>query len=153
MFENYVPCIGADNGPNRFWPIQEEEIDTAESRMDVKFPSALRNFYLNVGCGFWCKGTADADWDRSLVNGILSPNEIAELVCDEENIMRPQEGFAPSTIPFFDCGENTYLCLAPEFDQSPVYWSDGKTKVCQCLVSFFHELEVHAAFYRGLRIR
>jgi antitoxin YxxD len=148
MFETFVSFVRKEKGPNRFWPIDKNQIDEAESRMGVTFPPDLRVFFTEVGSGFWAQGIADAEWDRSLVNRLPSPGQIADLVCDDQNPWRPREGFVDGAIPFFDVGEDTYLVLLPQSDvPSRVYWSDGKQVVTESVEEFFNELHQHAGFY------
>ena len=149
MFETFATYVGKKKGPNRFWHVDESAIAEAETRLGMKFPAALRAFFSKVGSGFWAKGTADSAWDRSLVNRIPSPRQIADLYCNKDDPWRPNEGFGEGAIPFFDVGENTYFVVIPKMKSSgAVYWPDGKQVVTDSLDEFFSELEMHAGFYR-----
>lgn len=148
MFETYSKFVGKDDGPNRFWHVADNEVEEAESRMGLTFPSDLQAFFTEVGSGFWAQGTADAEWDRSLVNRILSPSQVADMVCDEQNVWRPSEGFPKGVIPFFDIGDNAYLVMQPQSDTpNRVYWPGGRQIVAETLKEFFEQLQSHARFY------
>ena len=149
MFETFASYIGKEKGPNRFWRVSQANIDEAQTRLGIEFPSVLRTFFTEVGSGFWAQGTADKKWDRSLVNRIPSPEQIADLLCNKDDPWRPSEGFVEGAIPFFDLGENTYFIVIPKADSSGrVYWPNGKHVVSQSLQDFFEELKVHAGFFR-----
>jgi antitoxin YxxD len=149
MFEIFKRFVGKNAGPNRFWPVDQNQIDEAESRTGIAFPCELRAFYAEVGSGFWARGNSDRAWDRSLVNRILSPRDVADLLCDDLDPWRPSEGFVEGGLPFFDVGENTYLVLLPNSETpSRVHWPDGKGVVSDDLSSFFFKLSQRAGFYR-----
>lgn len=149
-YDNFSKFVGSASGPNRFWALNENDVLDAESQLGYKFPSALREFFLQVGCGFWSKGTADEDWDRSLVNRVLSPMSITGLLLDTENPMRPRDGFANGEMPILDCGENFYLVLLPKTVQSDRVYTMSQTRVvAESTSDFFQRLECHAGFYRA----
>jgi hypothetical protein len=150
MFEYLQPYIGKKKPPNRFWPVDPADVEDAERRLGVRFPGQLRTFYAEVGCGFLAQGKEDRRRGPSLVNGVLSPVEIASLLLDPSEPARPAEGFMPGVMPFFDVGEQTYLVMRPSSSQpDAVYWPDGKSKVSDELEAFFKDLYQRAGFYRG----
>src|SRR5262245_57168076 len=127
MFEFLTEFIGKPQPPNRFWPIEEKDVVKAETRLGYTFPSELRSFFLEIGCGFFSQGIKDKKRDRSLINGVLSPVEIADLLLNSDYPARPAEGFVEGALPFFDIGENSYLVLRPDSaTPNRVYWPDGK---------------------------
>ena len=151
MFDHLSKYIGAAKPPNRLWLVKPNEIEDAETRLGFAFPYQLRRFYNEVGCGFLSQGVEDKKRDPSLINGILGPSEVADLLCDADNPARPYEGFVDGVLPFFDVGENTYLVLLPRSDSpNRVYWPDGKQIIAEDLYEFFKELHRHAGFYRAI---
>ncbi len=148
MFEEFRRYRGKDSGPNRFWPVKESEILRAEARIGVRFPQTLRSFFEESGCGFYSQGTDDKEWNRSLINRLVSPDGIADLMCDEVNNTRPPEGFCDGEMPFFDTGERTYLVIYPKASTPErVYWSGGLIVAAEDLEEFYSKLSIHAGFY------
>ena len=149
MFDYFAEFVGKQQPPNRFWRVEEKDVLTAEAHLGYKFPSELRAFFLEIGCGFFAQGAKDKKRDRSLINGILSPSEISDLLLNNENPARPAEGFMNGVMPFFDIGENSYLVLRPESGKpNRVYWPDGKKAIANDLQAFFENLRQEAGFYR-----
>jgi hypothetical protein len=150
MFEYLTAYVGREKPPNRFWPVSAEEIRQAEAWIGYRFPAQLRRLFREVGCGFLARGVEDRKRDPSIVNGVLSPREIAELLNAESDPRRPPEGWAAGVMPFFDVGERTFLVMLPE-SPSPdrVWWPDGQTEVAPDLDHFLRALYRRADFYRS----
>ena len=55
------------NHPNVYYPVAEEEVLDAESRLGFRLPEQLRTFYQEVGYGFFrsagCGAASDACGD------------------------------------------------------------------------------------------
>jgi len=54
-------------------------------------------------------------------------------------------------MPFFDCGDGTFLVMKPLSDQpNAVFWPSGleSQRVANSLEEFFYKLYEHADFYR-----
>ncbi len=147
MFEQYKLFVGNSGPPNRFWAVQEAEIDSAETTIGMLFPGQLRRFFTEIGYGFYARGQKDNT--PTHVNRILSPKAIANMVARPSTAGRPPEGFPKGAIPFFELGECAYLLLKPNSD-SPncVYSPDGHTVVSVDLQVFFEDLYNSAGFYR-----
>ena len=150
MFDYLKTFIGAHDSPNDFYPVSKREIEIAEERLGFLFPSDLKTFFEEIGCGFLKIGVDDSKRDPSLVNRFLSPKEIADILLDEDNMMRPYEGFLKGVMPFFDVGENTYLVLRPK-SRTPnkVFWPDGKETIAETFHEFVERLHKNADFYRN----
>jgi hypothetical protein len=149
VYEQFSEFVGKKEPPNRFWPLTERHVRDAERRLGYTFPSELRWFFSEIGCGFFSQGILDKKRDRSLVNGVLSPAEIADLLLKTDNPLRPGEGFMEGVMPFFDVGESSYLVLRPaSVSPNRVYWPDGKEVISETLQEFFNRLHEQAGFYR-----
>jgi len=148
MFDDFKQFIGRRDLPNHFYPCSDKDIADAERRLGHSFPGQLRHFFREVGCGFYRVGINDEDRDPTLINRIVPPDQIADLLLVPDNPWRPHEGFADDALPFLDCGDNTYLVLMPKSDQpNAVYWPGGKLKIADSLEEFFFKLYEHADFY------
>lgn len=149
MFEEFAKFLGEEAGPNRFWPVTSQQIKAAEKRLDHRLPQTLRQFYAKVGHGFWAKGADNAEWERSLINGIVSPMLIVDLVHNPENPYRPQRGFVEGTIPFFDTGESSFLVVWLSGEPPGVFWQDAEEDdmITSTIAEFFSQLSQNARFY------
>jgi len=151
MFDYLREFVGRTVPPNRFWPLSDEDIDKAEQRLHFRFPPQLRTFFQEIGCGFLAQGIDDNKRDRSLVNRVLSPGEIADILTISDLPTRPAEGFPKGVIPFFDIGENSYFVLSlSDSDPHAVYWPGARKPVAVSVQKFFQQLYCHAGFYRAL---
>ena len=148
MFEKFVEYQGKEL-PNVLYPVEMKEIIDAEERMQLQFPQQLRLFFVEAGCGVIRMGKRDTEWRRSLVNGILSPSEIASMVCDIDDPTRPQGGIRDGHLPFFDMGWRDYLFVNALSDNpNEVLWQDG-TVMLNSIKEFFDCLYEQADFYAG----
>ena len=147
MFEQFQKFIGTESPPNRFWPVSAQDVNAAESQIGYAFPSQLKVFFAEVGCGFYAQGIEDSR-RKNCVNGILGPDEIADLLINPECELRPYEGFPAGAMPFFDLGNSSYLLLFPNSPTpNAVYRSNGSTCVSNSLREFYDHLFEHAEFY------
>jgi antitoxin YxxD len=129
--------------------VSDRDIAAAERRMGLSLPLELRTFYREVGWGFFAKGEEEAKWNRNLVNRVIPPDEIADLLLDSDQPLRPSEGFVRGALPFFELGSGTFLLLKPKSKEpNKVYHADGKRVVADSVVDFFRQLYVNAAFYK-----
>lgn len=147
MFEEFEKFRGKKAGPNKFWPVTSQQIKAAEKQLGHRLPQTLRQFYAKVGCGFWGKGAENLEWERSLINGILSPEQIADLVHNPENLWRPKTGFVEGTIPFFDTGESDFLVVWLRGEPLGVFWPSGELMITPTIADFFSQLSQNARFY------
>jgi hypothetical protein len=150
MFERFKKFVEVHNGPNYFASVSEDEIVAAEEQLGFQFPDQLRQFYLEVGCGFYRLGTKDEKRDPTLVNRIVPPSDIYSILYDEDCEWRPYEGFVTGVVPFFDCGDGTYLVVkSHSANPNAVYWPSGRDseKVTESLEAFFSQLYERAGFY------
>ncbi|HUE74939.1 MAG TPA: SMI1/KNR4 family protein [Pirellulaceae bacterium] len=146
MFDKFKPFIGTEDAPNLFLPVSIDEIESAERRLGYEFPSELRAFYCEVGYGFWSQGVQDAEADRYVINRVIPPYEVAELVCNQENELRPHGGLAEGELPFFDLGERDYFVIKSHSDNPNRVWFYD-TVLTESVVEFFDRLYERARFY------
>lgn len=151
MFDYLRKYIGKKTPPNRFAKLTSTEIKDAEDRLRMTFPNQLRAFYREIGHGSLSHGVEDdPEWEGDY-NEILHPRDIASLLCDADNAMRPREGFREGVLPFCHVGECTYLMLRPKSEApNRVYWPGGTRVISESIEEFFEELYRHAKFYHAM---
>lgn len=146
MYEHFLQFANTDM-PNKFYPVPREEIEAAEAQMGMRFPSELRQFFQEIGSGFFRQGVKDDEWDHFLINRIVSPLEIAEMVCDKYFPTRPQCGLDAGEMPFFDTGWRDYFLVnALSKNPNQVLWQGG-TPMVESIQEFFSRLYEHAGFF------
>jgi antitoxin YxxD len=148
MFELFAKYQGPNDSPNIMYPLTIEEIEAAESTMGLAFPSELRQFYIEAGCGFWKQGAKDAARIPSAINRIAEPADIAGMICEPDYPTRPRY-IEHGDIPFFDMGDRDYL-LVNALSENPnqVLWQDGSLMIAS-VEEFFGRLYDHADYYFG----
>src|SRR5262245_13247416 len=130
--EEFKKFVGLDENsseptPNIFWPVPESEILHAERLIGVRFPETLRQFYQEIGYGFFTQGTENATDDGFLINRLIDPESVADMVVNPASVQRPPEGFPEGVIPFFDLGNYTYLVIkSTPVSPDSVFWPGGK---------------------------
>ncbi|MDT3499220.1 SMI1/KNR4 family protein, partial [Bacillus toyonensis] len=56
-----------------FYPIYQDEIDEAESLLQMELPKELKRFYQEIGCGFLKSDK------RTFFNRFMDPNSVADF--------------------------------------------------------------------------
>lgn len=149
MYEKFSKFVGRRDLPNDFYQVRKEEIVEAETKMGLCFPEQLRQFFLEVGSGFYRLGARDKELNHRLINRIINPAAIADLVCDPDDPWRPHVELYPGEMPFFDIGDRDYLLLNALSDKpNQVLWQGGSIML-DSVVEFFDRLYDHADFYIG----
>ena len=79
-FDYLKRYVSREDPPTRNWfvPVKDDAINTAEQRLGVSFPVALRRFYLEIGSGF-LRATAGEKKVTPNVSRILDPTEATAL--------------------------------------------------------------------------
>lgn len=91
---------------NCLYPVYEKEIAGSEKRLGFLFPPELREFYLEIGCGFLSTSYKGEDTD-TYSNRILDPFSIADILLEgvDSGQLHPEASFRPGEMPFFEIGE------------------------------------------------
>ena len=104
---------------NAFYPIYENEIQENEKRLGFRFPSELRNFFLEIGCGFLPIKHGEKE-HCGYSNRILSPMSIADILLEgvDSGQLHPETEFLEGEMPFFEIGEMaSFLIMYPQSDK------------------------------------
>ena len=150
--KKYVNIADSKANENSFYTVQPEEILEAEEKLTFNFPKSLKEFWLEIGYGFFRasipeKNIQHAVWSNRLVH----PLDIASIMLEgedsglitSEGIEMLQEGH----MPFFEVGDSTsYLVMRPESDTpNAVYWYD--TLIEDSLETFIWKLYHESPIY------
>ena len=103
-------------GFNEFFPIAGARIIDAEKRLGYKFPDQLRQFYLEIGVGFFYHNHNRSIVQKSWSNRLLGPEYIADikLLGYDSGWVTSDVEFADEELPFFEvCDGNDFLHLKP----------------------------------------
>ncbi len=154
MFEQFKKFVDPNarpdrSKPNKFWPVPEADILEAERLMGSRFPETLRRFYQEIGYGFFIQGIENEKADRFLINRLVDPRSVADMVVNPASVQRPPEGFPGGGIPFFDLGDYTYLVIKATPDAPDgVFWPHGERLVSKSFAEFLESLYRSAKFYK-----
>jgi hypothetical protein len=124
-------------GANSFNLLPEEEILEAEKNLGCSFPSQLRKFYEEVGCGtLQNPHIVPEDYKFSSANEILPPLDVVNfskgiLFWEGQNHWMAEatyELLSPGDLPFFEIADSTrFLIMKPNSDNPNAVWIDSST--------------------------
>jgi SMI1 / KNR4 family (SUKH-1) len=129
---------------NIFNPINDRtEIFLAEQFLGTALPAELRAFYLEIGEGQLQTGTNGGVSD---FNWVASPSELVKIMQGTSDWLMPYTQLEPKTLPFFQRGVDSFLCIKPQSDNPNAVWKmwgelmPNGGKICDSLVEFFERL-------------
>lgn len=93
--------------PMIFYKVSSEDIMAAEQRMNRKFSQSLRDFYKEIGWGYF------EDDDKIFINMLMSPSEAADFYCEEGNYeySEEREFVKEDEFVFFEVDSNCHVKL------------------------------------------
>jgi hypothetical protein len=128
---------------NVFCRVDQSEVELAEQALKSPLPEQLRAFYLEIGEGQLQTGSSGAVSDNNLV---AAPSELIEIINGTSEWLMPYSQIEPNTLPFFQRGVDSFLCLKPRSDNPNAVWHmwgelmPNGGKICDSLVEFFERL-------------
>ena len=136
------------NHPNTRYPVSYEDIKEAEGRLGFQFPSQLRKFFQEIGCGFLKSSPNDiSQTEFNIINRFLDPDEITDLFLGEDEILTPEEGFGENILPFFEVGDQLFIAIQLNSKNgNQVCWPFGDI-ICEDLITFTSKLAENPSFY------
>jgi hypothetical protein len=152
--KKYVDLENRDVNQNSFHSFKIEEIKEAEDLLNKNFPEELKEFWKEIGYGFFfssCpeKNISQKDW----VNRLLPPEDIASILLEgsESGLMvapayELYQGLKrEGDFPFFEIGDS-YDFLYMNFNKPGVYELDGN-KIADSLEEFVYRLYYESPIY------
>ncbi len=130
---------------NSFGELSLEKIEKAEAKLGFQFPSQLREFYLEIGCGNLVApyNTTDENYHFGNSNEILPPMVVAEFYkplgedprgepeyhlesSDEQHWMSPDDYIfmQKGCMPFFMANSARFLTLMPHSSNPNAVYND-----------------------------
>ncbi|MGE7586730.1 SMI1/KNR4 family protein [Peribacillus sp. NPDC101480] len=126
------------NSNHKFFPLKEKDLIKAEERLGFKFPPELREFYLEVGYGFF-KGN-----NENSISRLMDPDTIADITLrkgiyeydpDLEGIYEEAD-----KLVFYEVNEGVYLTLdLNDTQRTSVHFFDNK--IADSLESFIKKVD------------
>ena len=141
--ENIVDKLESSNDKRHiFYRIDENEVTNAENIMTKKFPSQLKEFYLEIGYGFLCKD------DKMHTNRLMHPSDIADYYCkDEVYNYVDRDLYECKEMIFFDLGgEGDFLTLKLDEEDNGSVYCFGK-KIADSLKDFLTKMDLETNYY------
>ncbi|MED3757609.1 SMI1/KNR4 family protein [Peribacillus frigoritolerans] len=126
------------NSNHKFFPLKEKDLIKAEERLGFNFPPELREFYLEVGYGFF-KGN-----NENSINRLMDPDTIADITL-REGIYEYDpdlEGIYEEAdkLVFYEVNEGVYLTLdLNDTQRTSVHFFDNK--IADSLESFIKKVD------------
>ncbi|WP_340371993.1 SMI1/KNR4 family protein [Peribacillus sp. FSL E2-0218] len=126
------------NSNHKFFPLKEKDLIKAEERLGFRFPSELREFYLEVGYGFF-KGN-----NENSISRLMDPDTIADITL-REGIYEYDpdlEGIYEEAdkLVFYEVNEGVYLTLdLNDTQRTSVHFFDNK--IADSLESFIKKVD------------
>ena len=139
---------------NSFYSITEDNIKEEENRIGFCFPKELKEFWRELGCGFFRASTPEKNISqKDWVNRLLPPEDIASILLEgseSELMVAPAyelyQGLKrEGDFPFFEIGDS-YDFLYMNFNKPGVYELDGN-KIADSLEEFVHRLYYESPIY------
>jgi hypothetical protein len=129
-----------------FYKLEKDSVESAEKRLDMKFPDELREFYLTIGYGFI--GTEDYE----LFDRFMGPSSVADFyTLSGQFVYNPSIDFfiENNQFVFFEVCEDTFLSIdlnkKNEKGESPICFFG--TEVAPSLEVFLKRMEDEKDYY------
>lgn len=135
------------NPENSFYPLKKEDIEQVEKELGLTFPNELRQFYLEIGYGFF-KGS------EYQINRLMDPESVRDfrLRVDDYEFYPDIEIFdevEKDKLVFFEGDESTTILIGlGEGQTNPIYLFE--TKIADSLFEFLQLMAKDDNYYLAL---
>lgn len=136
---------------NAFGKVSKEDIIKAELSLKMRFPSELRKFYEEVGCGYLTTPKNPPSDYRFLGTNLILPPTIVErfyhgqlLNEDYECYMSENtyELLEPGDIPVFEIGDSSsFMIMKPQSENPNAVYTDTGIKIEDSFDEFINNLK------------
>lgn len=125
----------------KYYPVSEKEIETAESELNTIFPGALKEFYNNVGYGFFNSSLEN-------VNRLLDPLSVRDFRLRQNDFqnypdIEIYDNFEDNKLIFFEVNESALLSIG--LIDGRIYYYD--TPIADSLNQFFDKFIEDETYY------
>jgi len=140
-------------GNNYFQEIKPKEIYEAEGQIGFEFPKALKEFWLEVGCGFLRRDIKNKMGESESDNLILSPYTAAQtILCNEEEsailIYILEDYLQDGDVPFFHVSNSDeFLKFRLKSDKPNAIYHMGNYLIEESFEKFIWRLYNESADY------
>ncbi|MES5942488.1 MULTISPECIES: SMI1/KNR4 family protein [unclassified Bacillus cereus group] len=132
-----------------FYPIYQDEIDEAESLLQMELPKELKRFYQEIGCGFLKSDK------RTFFNRFMDPISVADFRLRQDiyeynpNLDDVDDVDDDESLVFFEVTELNFLTIkfkeGNELGQCPIYSEDEK--IADSLEEFLIKMDENPDYY------
>jgi hypothetical protein len=129
----------------QLYTVLEENIEKAELRTGLSFPTPMKEFWRELGCGFITQ-SLDGSRQTDQVNLMMGPLTVVDAIFSEGiyGLAPVEEGL----IPFFDTGDSNLIALKATPDGGwEVVTAYSSTPIRPSLDAFLKDLLVDPEFY------
>ncbi len=151
--KRYLDLESRDINKNSFHSFDLEEITVSERKLGNEFPEELKEFWREIGYGFFfssCpeKKIIQKDW----VNRLLPPEDIASILLEgAESGLITETGLDlldDGAIPFFEVSDSTsFISMKPNSDNPHAIYYLIDYKIADSLEEFVHRLYYESPTY------
>lgn len=137
MFE-YIKEL--ENPNIKFYPVDVSEIDKAEKRMGFEFPESLKTFYKEIGYGFFGN-------NKNFINRLMSPEDIADYVCNESVYKYVDKSFySENQLVFIHISDEDFLTIIHKGENKGniLYFGD---KIADAFEEFIKKIIITPDYY------
>ncbi|MBJ8070784.1 SMI1/KNR4 family protein [Bacillus cereus] len=126
-----------------FYPIYQDEIDEAESLLQMELPKELKRFYQEIGCGFLKSDK------RTFFNRFMDPISVADFRLRQDIYEYNPNLDDDESLVFFEVTELNFLTIKfkeeNELGQCPIYSEDEK--IADSLEEFLIKMDENPDYY------
>ncbi len=140
---------------NSFYPVKKSEVISAENRLDMTFPTQLKDFYKQIGYGFLVSPhNPPKGYDFCNTNRINNPGIIVDILTEgSESGLISQDTYEllePGDLPFFEIGDSSsFLVMRPISNTPNAVWSDCGVKIEDSFEKFIWRLYYESPGFYG----
>ena len=125
----------------KYYPVAEKEIETAESELNAIFPGTLKEFYNNVGYGFFNSSLEN-------VNRLLDPLSVRDFRLRQNDFqnypdIEIYDNFEDNKLIFFEINESALFSIG--LIDGRIYYYD--TPIADSLNQFFDKFIEDETYY------
>ncbi|EDZ53655.1 SMI1/KNR4 family protein [Bacillus thuringiensis] len=125
-----------------FYPIYQDEIDEAESLLQMELPKELKRFYQEIGYGFLKSDK------RTFFNRFMDPISVVDFRL-RQDIYEYNPNLDDDSLVFFEVTELNFLTIKfkeeNELGQCPIYSEDEK--IADSLEEFLIKMDENPDYY------